>query len=37
MVPIAPVTAEAMSDRVEVMTRAVNVDALNPCSEPTMK
>ena len=24
-------------DRVEVMTRAVNVEALRPCSAPTMK
>ena len=37
IVPIAPATADAMSDRVEVMTRAVNVEALNPCSAPTMK
>ncbi len=26
-----------MSERVEVTTRAVNVEALKPCSEPTMK
>ena len=26
-----------MSERVEVMTRAVNVEALKPCSAPTMK
>ena len=37
IVPIAPATADAMSDRVEVMTRAVNVEALKPCSAPTMK
>ena len=30
--PIAPTTAEYRSDRVEVMTRAVNVEALNECS-----
>ena len=30
--PIAPVTAECMSESVPVMTRAVNVDALNSCS-----
>ena len=35
--PNPPATAEAMSERVEVMTRAVNVEALKPCSEPTMK
>ena len=35
--PIAPHTADAMSDRVEVMTRAVNVEALKPCSAPTTK
>ena len=34
---MAPHTAEAMSLRVEVMTRAVNVEALSPCSAPTMK
>jgi hypothetical protein len=34
---MAPVTAEARSLRVEVMTRAVNVDALSPCSAPTTK
>ena len=37
IVPIAPATADAMSERVEVMTRAVNVEALKPCSAPTMK
>ena len=37
MVPIAPATAEAMSDLGRVMTRAVKVEALNPCSDPTMK
>ena len=37
MAPIAPVTAEAMSERVEVMTRAVKVEALRPCSAPQMK
>jgi hypothetical protein len=26
-----------MSDRVEVITRAVKVEALRPCSAPTMK
>jgi len=26
-----------MSDIVDVMTRAVNVEALKPCSAPTMK
>jgi hypothetical protein len=36
-VPIAAAMAEAMSDRVEVTTRAVKVEALNPCSAPTMK
>ena len=35
--PIAPHTADARSDWVEVTTRAVNVEALNPCSAPTMK
>ena len=30
--PTAPVTAEYRSARVEVMTRAVKVDALNECS-----
>ncbi len=30
--PIAPVTAECRSARVEVMTRAVNVEALKECS-----
>ena len=35
--PMAPTTAEARSLRVEVMTRAANVDALSPCSAPTMK
>ena len=35
--PIAPATADAMSERVEVMTRAVNVEALKLCSAPTMK
>ena len=35
--PIAPATADAMSERVEVMTRAVKVEALKPCSAPTMK
>ncbi|CPU65700.1 Uncharacterised protein [Mycobacteroides abscessus] len=30
--PTAPVTAECRSDSVDVMTRAVNVDALNECS-----
>jgi hypothetical protein len=29
---MAPVTAEWRSASVEVMTRAVNVDALNECS-----
>ena len=37
IVPIAPTTAEAMSDRVEVMIRQVNVEALKPCSAPTTK
>ena len=37
MAPIAPATADAMSDFVEVITRAVNVEALRPCSAPTMK
>jgi hypothetical protein len=37
IVPIAPATADAMSDIVEVITRAVNVEALKPCSAPTMK
>jgi hypothetical protein len=37
IVPIAPATADAMSERVEVMTRAVKVDALKLCSAPTMK
>ena len=35
--PIAPATALAMSLCVEVMTRAVKVEALKPCSAPTMK
>jgi hypothetical protein len=35
--PIAPATADAMSLWVEVMTRAVKVDAFRPCSAPTMK
>ena len=35
--PIAPHTADAMSARVEVITRAVNVEALKPCSAPTTK
>ena len=35
--PMAPQTADAMSARVEVITRAVNVEALKPCSAPTMK
>jgi hypothetical protein len=30
--PIAPVTAECKSARVDVITRAVKVDALNECS-----
>ena len=34
---MAPQTADAMSLRVEVITRAVNVEALRPCSAPTMK
>jgi hypothetical protein len=34
--PIAPQTADAMSDRVEVITRAANVEALKPCSAPIM-
>jgi hypothetical protein len=34
---MAPATADAMSERVEVMTRAVKVDALKLCSAPTMK
>jgi len=34
---MAPATAEAMSERVEVMTRAAKVEALRPCSAPTMK
>ena len=37
IVPIAPTTADAMSERVEVMTRDVKVEALKPCSAPTMK
>ena len=37
IVPIAPTTAEAMSERVEMTTRAVNVEALKLCSAPTMK
>ena len=35
--PIAPQTAEARSERVAVITRAVNVEAFRPCSAPTMK
>ena len=35
--PMAPPTADAMSARVAVMTRAVKVEALKPCSAPTMK
>jgi len=34
---MAPQTAEARSELVDVTTRAVNVEALNPCSAPTMK
>ncbi len=34
---MAAVTADAMSERVEVTTRAVNVEALKLCSAPTMK
>ncbi|MCY1457544.1 hypothetical protein D9M71_748490 [compost metagenome] len=30
--PIAPVTAECRSERVEVITRAVKVEALKECS-----
>ncbi len=30
--PIAPVTAECRSESVEVITRAVNVEALKECS-----
>ncbi len=37
IVPIAAVTADAMSERVEVTTRAVKVEALKPCSAPTTK
>ena len=29
--------AEARSDWVDVITRAVNVEAFKPCSAPTMK
>ena len=35
--PIAPATADAMSDRVEVITLAVKVEALKPCSAAVMK
>ena len=35
--PMAPQTADAMSARVAVITRAVKVEALKPCSAPTMK
>ena len=35
--PVAPETALAMSERVEVMTRAAKVEALKPWSAPTMK
>ena len=34
---MAPTTAQAMSECVEMITRAVNVEALKPCSAPTMK
>ena len=37
MAPTAPQIAEAISERVAMMTRAANVLAFRPCSAPTIK